>query len=113
MLINLISDKNITFKEKAFYRREKITRGSFSRSLQQARKNIIKSIITIILLSYIGVFSERPFDDYVFLAEKLKEYVSILQFNTIKERNQIIQQIEQELIEGINELSNPRSIKFM
>ena len=112
MLIDLISDKNITFKQKTFYRKEKITRGSFSRSLQQARKNIIESIFTIILLSYIGVFTERPFDDYVFLAEKLKEYISIIQSNNEKEKKILIKQVEQELIEGINELSNPGSIKI-
>lgn len=113
LLIDIISDVNVTYYQKTLFRKEKISRGSFSRSLQQARRNIIKSIFTIVLLSYIGVFDEKPFDEYVFLAEKLKEYVIILQSNQFDEKKQVLTRIEHELLNGIAELATPKSIKLM
>jgi len=113
MLIDLMSDENVTFDQKLLFRRENISRGSFSRSLQQARKNIIESILTIVLLSYIGVFDERPFDDYVFLAERLKEYVEIIQSAENQEKNSVIKRIEAELLEGISDLIRPTNIQIM
>ena len=113
MLIDLMSDENVTFDQKLHFRRENISRGSFSRSLQQARKNIIESILTIVLLSYIGVFDERPFDDYVFLAERLKEYVEIIQSAENQEKNSVIKRIEAELLEGISDLIRPTNIQIM
>jgi hypothetical protein len=112
MLIDLMSDKNVTFEQKTFFRGEIVSRGSFSRSLQQARKNIIKSILTIVLLSYIGVFDERPFDDYVFLAEKLRDYVEMIQATEKTEKNRVIKRVESELLEGISDLIRPTNIKI-
>ena len=112
MLIDLMSDKNVTFEQKTFFRGEMVSRGSFSRSLQQARKNIIKSILTIVLLSYIGVFDERPFDDYVFLAEKLRDYVEMIQATEKTEKNRVIKRVESELLEGISDLIRPTNIKI-
>jgi hypothetical protein len=113
MLIDLMSDKNVTFDQKLLFRKENISRGSFSRSLQQARKNVIKSILTIVLLSYIGVFDERPFDDYVFLGERLKEYVEIIQSSENKEKKSLLKRIETELLEGISDLIRPTNIQIM
>ncbi|MBD3155820.1 MAG: hypothetical protein GF368_04140 [Candidatus Aenigmarchaeota archaeon] len=112
MLIDLISDNNITFEKKTLFRGEKVSRGSFSRSLQQARKNIIKSIFTIVLLSYIGVFDERPFDDYVFLAEKLSDYVELVQTADKTEANRVLKRVENELLTGISALVKPTNIRI-
>ena len=90
-----------------------MSRGSFSRSLSQARGNVISSIFTIVLLSYIGVFDAKPFDEYFVLAEKLKEYVSIIESRELKASRDILKQIEDELIEGIGRLATPTSIKIM
>ncbi|MCW4012387.1 MAG: hypothetical protein NWF07_05260, partial [Candidatus Bathyarchaeota archaeon] len=55
MLTELISDNKLSLNEKTLFRSNNVSRGSFSRSLSQARKNVISSIFTIVLLSYIGV----------------------------------------------------------
>lgn len=112
MLIDLLSDKNITFEQKTLFRGEKVSRGSFSRSLQQARRNIIKSIFTIVLLSYIGVFDERPFDDYVFLAEKLRDYVDLIESTDKTEKNRVLNRVEKELLTGISDLVKPTNIRI-
>ena len=113
LLTDVISDDKIPFSQKAYFRRNKVSRGSFSRSLAQARGNVISSIFTIVLLSYIGVFDARPFDDYCFLAEKLKEYVTVLEDKESNASRDLLKQIETELVEGISKLASPTSIKMV
>jgi hypothetical protein len=113
MLTDIISDKKLSFNEKTLFRSNKISRGSFSRSLSQARKNVISSIFTVVLLSYIGVFNERPFDEYYVLAEKLKEYATIIESTKPGINKTDLRRLETELIEGITQLSTPTSIKLL
>lgn len=113
MLTDLISEKKLSFDEKTLFRSNNVSRGSFSRSLGQARKNVISSIFTIVLLSYIGVFDARPFDEYYVLAEKLKEYAAMIE-STGKEINKRdLKRFEEELIDGITQLATPTSIKLL
>ncbi len=113
MLTDIISDKKLSFDEKSLFRSNNVSRGSFSRSLSQARKNVISSIFTIVLLSYIGVFDSRPFDEYYVLAEKLKEYATMME-STGKEINKRdLKRFEEELIDGITQLATPTSIKLL
>jgi hypothetical protein len=112
LLIDIISDEKVSFHQKTLFRRKNVSRGSFGRSLSQARKNVISSIFTIVLLSYIGVFKTRPFDDYEFLAEKLKEYISLMESQEVNYSKDVLRQIEIELIAGIRELATPTSIKI-
>ena len=113
LLTDIISDERVSFYQKTLFRSKRVSRGSFSRSLSQARKNVISSIFTIVLLSYIGVFNARPFDDYEFLAEKLKEYISIMESPEVNYSKDVLRQIERELITGIRELATPTSVKIM
>jgi hypothetical protein len=113
MLTDIISDKKLSFNEKTLFRNKNVSRGSFSRSLSQARKNVISSIFTVVLLSYIGVFDERPFDEYYILAEKLKEYTILIESTKSISNNRELKHIETELIEGITKLATPTSIKLL
>jgi hypothetical protein len=112
MLIDIMSEKKVPFDEKILFRRNKVSRGSFSRSLAQARSNVISSIFTIVLLSYVGVFNSRVFDEYQFLAEKLQEYISLIDNNESGYSKEVMKSIEEELIKGIKELATPTSIKI-
>ena len=113
MLTELISDNKLSLDEKTLFRTNNVSRGSFSRSLSQARKNVISSIFTIVLLSYIGVFDARPFDEYYVLAEKLKEYTTMLESTGSEINKTELKRFETELIEGIKKLAKPTSIKLM
>ena len=109
-ITNIASDKEITFNNKALYRTKKVSRGSFSRTLSQARGNIISSLYTILLLAYIGIFDTGPFDDYKNLAEKLSEYNQLIDLSTDPQSAQLLRRIERELAEGIKLLSEPKSL---
>lgn len=113
MLTDIISDEKISFHQKSLLRNKKTSRGSFSRSLSQARSNVISSVFTIVLLSYIGVFDQRPFDEYYVLAEKLKEYATLTGSNEFNYDKETMKRFEFELINGIVELTTPTSIKLM
>ena len=117
LIIDLITEKiseiNLTYTEKALLRSKNVSRGSFSRTLSQARKNIISSIYTILLLSYIGIFEDAPFDEYLILSEKLREYVKIIQEADSTHARNILKRIERELAEGIKRLSEPGGLKIV
>jgi hypothetical protein len=108
-----LSDNNLTFQNKALLRSKKVSRGSYSRSLSQARGNVISSIYTILLLTYIGIFDAFPFDDYRDIAEKLSEYTSSLKDLEGNELSNFINRIEGELLEGLTRLSINRSLKVV
>ncbi|MBC8224158.1 hypothetical protein H8E65_06185 [Candidatus Bathyarchaeota archaeon] len=101
----------ITYENKAIYRSKKVSRGSFSRTLSQARRNIISSIYTILLLSYVGIYDTYPFDEYKNLAEKLSEYTSMIQDQDSLESRSRIRRLEVELANGIRSLAEPKQLK--
>jgi hypothetical protein len=113
MLIDIMSENKVPFDKKILFRKNQVSRGSFSRSLSQSRNNVISSIFTIVLLSYVGVFNARVFDEYQYLAEKLQEYISLIENNELKYSKEVMKSIEKELISGIKELATPTSIKIM
>jgi len=81
LLINIlaenISGKPLKYEEKARLRltKAKISRGAFNRTLKQAEENVIKSIYTVLLLGYLGIFESTTLDPYIEISNKLQEYV--------------------------------------
>ena len=115
LLINYFMDNMtndaLTYENKALYRSKKVSRGSFSRTLSQARRNIISSIYTILLLSYIGIYDSYPFEQYKNLAEKLSEYTILTQDQDSPESRSRIKRLEVELANGIRSLAEPKQLK--
>lgn len=112
-----IAGKALTNEEKALLRLTKanISRGSFNHTLRQARKNIIKSIYTIILLGYLGVFEDSRLDSYLEAAAKLKEYVTAYQGalsgdDLATEHMRIVGMLRDELENMLDKLSSSRSL---
>lgn len=60
-----------------------------------------------------GVFSERPFEEYQVLAEKLKEYAILIESGEYNLDPQNLARLEEELVSGIRELVSPTSIKIV
>jgi len=106
-----LNDNIISYENKAIYRSKKVSRGSFSRTLSQARRNIISSIYTILLLSYIGIYDTYPFEEYKNLAEKLSEYTSLSTDQDSPESRSRIRRLEAELANGIRSLAEPKQLK--
>jgi hypothetical protein len=121
LLIDFLSPnmagKALTNEEKALLRLTKagISRGAFNRTLRQARKNVIQSIYTILLLGYLGIFEDTRLDQYLEAAGKLKDYVNayqnILSNNDLAAENaRIISMLREELEASLEKLSSSKSL---
>jgi len=85
----------------------KLTRGSFNRTLSQARRNIVGSIYTILLLGYVGLFDSPELAPFLELASRMKAYIDQREASetmTQEERGEVMKIIGDELEEAINTL---------
>jgi hypothetical protein len=109
-----ISGKQLKYDEKARLRLTKaqISRGAFNRTLRQAKENVIKSIYTVLLLGYLGVFEDTTLDPYLEVSNKLRTYLNAYKDvpNKGAELNdhlKVIEIIREELETSLKQLSNP------
>jgi hypothetical protein len=114
ILAENISGKQLKYDEKAKFRLTKagISRGAFNRTLKQARENVIKSIYTVLLLGYLGIFDSTTLDPYLEIANKLRSYIEAhkdtpADGNQQKDKIKIIEMLRQELEMSLKQLSNP------
>ena len=117
MLIDVLadnySDKSLKYDEKASLRliKSKISRGSFQRTLNQAKQNVIKGVYTILLLGYVGIFEGTSLDSYLEVANKLNTYIEAYadMQNTetgSQDSLKIIEMLKEELKMSLNMLSH-------
>jgi hypothetical protein len=114
VLAENIAGKSLKYDEKARLRltKAKISRGAFNRTLKQAQENIIKSIYTVLLLGYLGVFESTTLDQYIEIANKLQEYIEAHKSmpnkaEKIKEQIKFLKMLREELENGLRRLSKP------
>ena len=114
VLAENISNKTLKYDDKAALRltRSKISRGSFNRTLKQSKENVIKSIYTVLLLGYLGVFESTTLDPYLEIANKLQKYVEAYQETPskeeeVKDHQKVIEIIREELETSLKHLSSP------
>ena len=109
-----ISGKSLKYDEKSKLRltKAKISRGSFNRTLAQAKENVVKAIYTVLLLGYLGIFDSTILDPYLEIAHKLQEYVEAHKniphtSAEVNEQLKVIKMIREELETSLKQLSNP------
>lgn len=115
-----VAGKSLTNEEKALFRISKagISRGAFNHTLKQARRNVIQSIYTVLLLGYVGIFDDTRLDPYLEAATKLKDYVSAYQEashgdTAVTEHLRIVNMLRQELEHSLAKLSETKSLSKM
>ncbi|MEM2911184.1 MAG: hypothetical protein QW146_01595 [Candidatus Bathyarchaeia archaeon] len=118
LLINILAEniagKSLKYEEKARLRltKAKITRGAFNRTLRQAEENVIKSIYTVILLGYLGIFESTTLDSYIEAANKLQEYLEAhrnmsINSEKMEEQLKLLKMLREELETCFKRLANP------
>lgn len=112
--------KSLKYEEKAKLRLLKtgISRGAFNRTLRQARRNVIQSIYTILLLGYLGVFEDTCLDSYIEAANKLHSYMNAYRrISKGKKVNdeylRIVNVLREELETSLEQLSKPKTLSKM
>ncbi len=114
VLAENLSDKHLKYDEKANLRltKARISRGAFNRTLKQAKENVIRSVYTVLLLGYLGVFESTKLDPFVEIANKLHEYVEAhndtpRSQEELKDHEKLIEIIREEIETSLKRLSSP------
>jgi hypothetical protein len=118
LLIDILAEnlagKPLNYDEKARLRltKAKLSRGSFNRTLRQSKENVIKSLYTVLLLGYLGVFETTTLDPYLEIANKLKEYMEAHanlpnNLEGVQDHLKVIEIIREELETSLKRLSSP------
>jgi hypothetical protein len=121
LLIDILADKYIgkhtVYESKAKFRLIKsgVSRGSFNRTLSQARKNVTKSIYTILILGYIGILDTPNLQPYITISNKLRDYQDtfrdiINDKRLSKEYLRVIKILQKEIENTLKELTKPQSM---
>ena len=55
--------------------RRRVSKGAFNRSLSQARRNVIRSIYTVFLLAYFGLFDSPKLEPFLRVADEMKTFL--------------------------------------
>jgi hypothetical protein len=117
LLAEKISGKKIAYEDKAKMRLIKsgVSRGSFNRTLAQARENTIKSVYTLILLGYLGMLDTPNLEPYVEIANRIRDYMDAYRDfwqkgKQTKEHLKIMQMLQEELENGLMRLSRSKSM---
>ena len=104
ILAENITGKSIIYEDKSRLRltKAKISRGSFNRTLKQAKGNVMKSVYTVLLLGYLGILESTTLQPYIEIANKLHEYIDTCKSIPSKETQQqehlkIIEILREEL----------------
>jgi ABC-type microcin C transport system duplicated ATPase subunit YejF len=112
LLIDILSEnaagKSLKYDEKARLRltKAKISRGSFNRTLKQAKQNVIKAIYTVLLLGYLGIFENSTLNPYLEIGNKLHEYIEAYKSISNKtEQLKIMEMLRDELETRLKQLA--------
>ncbi|TFG15296.1 hypothetical protein EU537_01340 [Candidatus Thorarchaeota archaeon] len=124
LLIDLLVEdnfgKHIPYDTKASLRTTEngkgVSRGAFNRTLQQARENITKSIYTMLLLGYLGLFEIAIFRPFEEVAAKIGDYRHIRE--VLAGREKLTEEdleshraAEETIISALHELASPLNLK--
>ena len=89
---------------------KRISRGSYNRSLIQAQNNIIRSIYTILLLGYVGLFDTSALQPFIELSDTLQGYIQENQSSSPGDL-EAIRDLKRRLSETISALAYRQSFK--
>jgi len=107
---SIATGEDVKRTQKRLYRPigAKITRGSYNRTLIQAQNNVIRSIYTVLLLGYLGLFDTASLQPFIELADTIESYV---QERRVSKGRDSTRHLEERLQEFIAALAKRQSFK--
>lgn len=120
LLIDILAenyaDKSLNYDEKGRLRLTKaaVSRGSFNRTLRQAKRNLTESIYTILLLGYLGIIQSTSLTPYLEAANKLQAYTNAYKDFSEEHKDPTLQlkmmnTIREELANMLEQLANSKT----
>ena len=112
LLTDSLSADEVHKSQRRLYRpsKSRISRGAYNRTLIQAQNNVIRSIYTILLLGYLGLFDSAALQPFLELSDAIDSYVEETKLTAENDRSPI-DQLNDRLMEFISALANRRSFK--
>lgn len=124
LLIDVLAEENaekpIKYEEKVKLRLKKggISRGSFNRTLKQARRNVIRTVYSILLLGYLGFLDNPQMEVFIEASHRLQTYMDAYQevwerYTTGKASEEDLKAIElmkTQLTEQLESLARPKTL---
>ncbi len=79
--------------------RNYLSRGSFDRTLNQARENIVEAIYTVLLLGYTGLLETPQLGPFLEVSNRLKAYIDLRRKEVTDETRELVDSLSAELTE--------------
>ncbi|MCF2137294.1 MAG: hypothetical protein K9W43_08650 [Candidatus Thorarchaeota archaeon] len=125
LLIDLVVEDaagtHLPYEQKAGLRRKTakrkgVSRGAFNRTLQQARRNVMRSIYTMVLLAYLGLFDYSIFRPFEEISAKIADYRRVREVLAGKtklsaEDVESYRTAERVVLDALDELASPLMLK--
>lgn len=126
LLIDLVVEdghgEHIPYEEKASFRTKSagksrgVSRGAFNRTLHQSRKNVTKSLYTMMLLAYLGLFDFSIFRPFEEVSTRIGDYRRIRDVlagksDLSKEDVESYKAAERTIMAALNDLTSPLILK--
>jgi hypothetical protein len=116
ILAENFAEKALNYDEKGRLRLTKaaVSRGSFNRTLAQAKKNVTEAIYTLLLLGYLGVIQSTSLAPYQEVSNKLQKYSEAYKTlpngsEDVEVQLQMINIIREEIATTLEQLAKPRA----
>ncbi len=90
--------------------RTRISRGAYNRSLIQAQNNVIRSIYTVLLLGYVGLFDTAALQPFIELSDSIQAFVHEAS-QTGHDQHEVIDELSHRLVESVSTLAKRQSFK--
>ena len=90
--------------------RKILSRGSYNRTLIQAQNNVIRSIYTILLLGYVGLFDTPSLQPFLELSDGIQGYIDEIKAGP-EGNSAAVDQLRPKLSDAISALARRHSFK--
>jgi hypothetical protein len=89
---------------------KRVSRGAYNRTLIQAQNNVIRSIYTILLLGFVGLFDTPSLQPFMELSDTIQGYIQEARQIGQTDR-EAVEQLNQRLLDGITALAKRQSFR--
>ena len=109
---SLSSESHVKKSRKRLYRPSgrNLSRGAFNRTLIQAQNNVMRSIYTILLLGYVGLYDSPSLQPFIELSDTMQSYMQESRQGGAEDIA-AIDQLKARLLDGISSLAKRQSFK--
>ncbi len=109
---SLSGEKGVRKAQRRLFRPSgtRLSRGAYNRTLIQAQNNVIRSIYTVLLLGYAGLFDTAALQPFTELSDAIQGFVDETRKTAQSDRD-AIEELNRRLLESISALAKRQSFK--